>query len=194
MRKPLLGILIVGLFSCSKKQEMSESIFEKTFSVNIVDTVTIDPGNEILYLQNNLSQSSLDHDGKYLYNYNRRDNSFEIVDLDLLKLDSKIHFEKEGPDGTGGYIQHAEYHGADLVLMAEYHQVNFFNNQAEKLFQLKIMDQQFPGDSLNKDESLATGGILDKNENHFITTYNRGFGQPLGIVMINLEKKNQSAA
>src|SRR5690554_4376604 len=78
MKKPLCGILIVALFSCSKKQEVAETVFEKTFSVNIVDTVTIDPGDEILYLQNNLSQSSLDHEGKYLYNYNRRDNSFEI--------------------------------------------------------------------------------------------------------------------
>ena len=189
MKKLFLGILIVALFSCSNKQEVAETVFEKTFSISIADTVIIDPGEEILYLQNNMGQSYLGHEGKYLYNYNRQDNSLEIIDLDLLKLDNKIRFEREGPHGTGGYIQHVTYHGGNMVLMAEYHQVNFFSTQAERLFQLKIIDQQFVGDSLEKGESLVTGGILDESENHFITTYNRGFGQPLGLAIINLENK-----
>src|SRR5690554_4690074 len=189
MKNLLLGILIVALFSCSNKQEVAETVFEKNFSISIADTVIIDPGEEILYLQNNLGQSYLGHEGKYLYNYNRQDNSLEIIDLDLLKLDKKIRFEREGPHGTGGYIQHVTYHGGNMVLMAEYHQVNFFSTQAERLFQLKIIDQQFVGDSLEKGESLVTGGILDESENHFITTYNRGFGQPLGLAIINLENK-----
>jgi hypothetical protein len=52
-----------------------------------VDTVQIDPREEILFLNWGLDQSQLSKDKVYLYNFNRNDFTLEKIDLDKLSLD-----------------------------------------------------------------------------------------------------------
>ena len=188
MKNQLLGLLFLGFIACDENRK-EEAADQATFIVTVMDTLVIDPGNEILYLQYYLIQSQTDPDSRYLYNYNRGDNALEVIDLDSLRLDKKIRFDKEGPNGTGGYIQHVHYNGGNKILLAEFHQISLFNTKAEKVFQLNIVGQKFEGDTLNENESLVTGGLLDEEENFFITTYNQGFGEPLGIAKVHLQDK-----
>ena len=185
MKKLFLGILIVALFSCSNKERV-ETTNQLEFTFSVKDSVTIDPGNEFLYLSYGANFTELDENSQFLYNYNRTDNSVEVIDLDELKLVQKIQFEEDGPHGTGGDIQQMAYKGQNHILLAGYHQIHLFNPDAEKVASYKIYDQAFLGDSLLTGESLSPDGLLDNKGEHFITTYAKGPGEVLGIAKIRL--------
>lgn len=99
----ILPAILLFLFVCScaakeeKKQTVSDQI-KVTF-----DTVMIDAGEEFLYLQDQLFTSSVSADENYLFNFNRKDNSGEKINLNQLALEGKTKFEKEGPNGIGDY-------------------------------------------------------------------------------------------
>jgi len=82
-----------------------------------VDTVQIDPGEEILFLNWGLDQSQLSKDKVYLYNFNRNDFTLEKIDLDKLSLDDKIPLEKEGPNGIGGDLYSFYLVNDDSILL-----------------------------------------------------------------------------
>lgn len=87
--------------SCATKEENKHTV---TDQIRIsLDTVMIDAGEEFLFLQDQLYSSSLSEDKNFLINFNRKDNSAEKIDLNKLKLDKKIQYEKEGPNGLGNY-------------------------------------------------------------------------------------------
>ena len=66
-----------------------------------LDTVVIDPGKEIIFLKNSLFGADKSKDDRYLFNFNIDDHTLEKIDLDELRLEVKLPFEKEGPNGTG---------------------------------------------------------------------------------------------
>src|SRR5690606_8075653 len=64
-------------------------------------TVFIDTGDDILFLNYALISSGIDEDCKYLYNFNEHDVAVEKINLNKLKLEEKLYFEREGPNGIG---------------------------------------------------------------------------------------------
>nr|MBI1229286.1 DUF4221 domain-containing protein [Cytophagales bacterium] len=64
-----------------------------------LDTVWVDSGEGYIFLRDNLFLSELSPDKSYLINFNRMETYAERINLDELKLESRIQFEKEGPDG-----------------------------------------------------------------------------------------------
>lgn len=185
MKPYSFGIYLLILVACSEKglQEASDQMH---LSFTVSDTVLVDPGDDFLYLQENLWGAQWVDDGQYLYNFNRRDNAVEIIDLDQLKLQKKVLFEREGPNGTGGYVQSMYYVGDGNIALAEHHQIGIFDLNASKLATHNIQDQEYAGDTLLENESLEISGILDEGIQHFITVYRKGFGQPLGIAKLRL--------
>jgi plastocyanin len=99
MNKLLLPLILLFAIACS--QEDSENTAHALdFSFDL-DTVMVDPGDEIIYLGYGLHTSALSKDQKYLYNFNMDEHLVEVIDLDELVLKERIPFEKEGPNGTG---------------------------------------------------------------------------------------------
>ncbi|MEX2568710.1 MAG: DUF4221 family protein [Cyclobacteriaceae bacterium] len=104
-----------------------------------LDTVLVDPGDEILYLRANLHEAELSADERFLYNYNPTDHALEKIDLDELKLVEKIRFEKEGPQGTGPFFTPFFLLGGDSILVAgSLKHVGIFNLKGEKLEEVKL--------------------------------------------------------
>lgn len=177
----------VILTSCEKKT--GEAADKLNFTFTVTDTLMVDSGEEVLFLQYNLNSSYVDPNGKYLYNYNSLDNSIELIDLDSLKLSSKIHFDHQGPDGTGGYAAQMQYLSDDQILMTEYHQINIFNAEGVKTSHLKIKDQVFNGDTLSDQELVSPFGLLDNSGTYFFTTYEKAPGEVLGLAKIHIKEK-----
>ncbi|SFT47362.1 protein of unknown function [Algoriphagus locisalis] len=123
----ILFLLIMGFFlfigSCASKEEKKQGVSDQ-IKISL-DTVMIDAGEEFLYLQDQLYSSSLSADKSYLINFNRKDNSAERVDLNELKLERKIQYEKEGPNGIGDYPQ--------FTILPNQH-ILFWNYQFYKIF------------------------------------------------------------
>jgi hypothetical protein len=189
MRSFVFGIFLLIAVACSGKTT-EDAADQLRFRINLSDTLFVDPGDEILYLQDGLVGYQLADNDRYLYNFDRRENAVEIINLDQLKLERKIRFEKEGPDGTGGYVQSMYYAGGGNFVMAENHQLGIFDINATKLATHKIQEQTFRGDTLLENESLEISGILDEHSTNFITFYSEGFGRPLGIAKLRLEDYN----
>jgi hypothetical protein len=98
-----LPIFLTGLFSCGENDTAQE-----TGSQNIlenlsysVDTLIVDPGEEIINLAFGLRLSDLSPDKKKLYLLNEVNQSLAVIDLDQLRLVDQNQFEKEGPNGIG---------------------------------------------------------------------------------------------
>ncbi|MBS9524417.1 DUF4221 family protein [Litoribacter ruber] len=99
--KYLIFILLV--ISCTQKSSETSDNYLEGMKFHL-DTVIIDPGDEIVFLNHNLATSSLSMDKKYLYNFNPNDHTLEKISLDGYQLEEKIPFEREGPNGTGNFL------------------------------------------------------------------------------------------
>lgn len=184
MKPPILASCFLFVFACSEKNPQKSTPLTQ-FSFTISDTIFVDPGDEILYLQSELHGAHWSDDGSYLYNFNRHDNALEIIDLDHFKLDKKIHFEKEGPHGTGR-VQSLFYAGDGNIAVSEFHQIGLFDIHASKLATFKIRSNVFKKDTLLPNEAMDVTGVLDENGQHYISYYTTGFGNPVGIAKLHL--------
>ncbi|MCC5938074.1 MAG: DUF4221 family protein [Lunatimonas sp.] len=152
-----------------------------------LDTVLVDPGDEILYLRANLGNAELSADERFLYNYNPKDHALEKIDLDELKLVKKIAFEKEGPQGTGPFFTPFFLLGGDSILVAgSLKHAAIFNLEGEKLTEVSIqqvLDQSgiLDGGNRFRIKSIITG---DSNQYlGFLTDWSAKFLQLMKVDM-----------
>ncbi|MCH7412837.1 DUF4221 domain-containing protein [Belliella sp. R4-6] len=96
-------LIIFIIVSCSQKSNKLKDNYLAGMQFRL-DTVIVNPGDEIIFLNQDIQSASLSNDKKYLYNFNPNDHTFEKVNLDALQLEEKISFEKEGPNGTGDFF------------------------------------------------------------------------------------------
>ena len=130
--------LCYSLIGCAEKKD---TIYLPLTSLNYsLDTVVIDPGEEILYLNGRLHPSRLSEDKKYLYNFDQTSLSLECVDLDILRLNSKIQFDREGPNGVGDNMWELRVVGKDSLLLAGFGTVGLFNVNGKKLADINLAE------------------------------------------------------
>jgi hypothetical protein len=98
----------------------------------------VDPGEEILYLKDNVWLSSLSPDGRFLFNFNRNDAVLEKIDLDNLTLVNKIQFEKEGPNGIGTFISNFSGTSDGNIMMWSYGLSSIFDQNAKLIKNLNF--------------------------------------------------------
>ncbi|WP_154859705.1 DUF4221 family protein [Cyclobacterium xiamenense] len=136
-----------------------------TFSL---DTVLVDPGDEILYLRANLNYAELSADGRFLYNYNPTDHSLEKIDLDELKFVEKIPFEREGPRGTGPFFTPFFLLGVDSILVAgSLKHAAIFNLEGEKLEEVKIQEVLDQSGILDGGNRFRINSVIPGSENRY---------------------------
>ncbi|WP_245189666.1 DUF4221 family protein [Lunatimonas salinarum] len=128
-----LFYLIFGvLISCKESivKDSSDYFSNLQFSV---DTVIIDPVDEIIFLKHQLLNSDMGTDGTYFYNFNVDDHTLEKVNLDELRLEEKFPFEKEGPNGTGPGIGIMGVIDESHVSITGMYHSSLFSMEGEKL-------------------------------------------------------------
>jgi hypothetical protein len=101
--KQLIFPLLIGLLVGCGGSDSGGNSDEVRFTFGL-DTVMVNPGEEILFLNSGLSQAQLSKDKKYLYNFNHTDFSIEKINLDELKFEDKITLSREGPNGVGQFF------------------------------------------------------------------------------------------
>lgn len=104
MKKPLPLFLLIILASCGGKE--SETVKSKNILENLtysVDTVVVDPGEEIINLKYGLGDYSLSNDHQRLYKFDETTYQLQEIDLDKLALTSTYPFEREGPNGLESF-------------------------------------------------------------------------------------------
>ncbi len=149
MRKLLIISFFALLSACGGKESESKepgNILENlTYSV---DTVVVDPGDNLLSIAN-YSQlqgsSSLSQDQTIFYLFDNKDHRIAVVDLDQLKLLEFLPFEAEGPDGVGQYAQGLQVLADRNFLITNFQSSGIFNREGKKLENFKLNDAEFKG-------------------------------------------------
>lgn len=108
MKHLLFFSLIILFFSCSKPKT-SENSHPKNILENLtfeLDTIHIDPGNELIDLSGILL---MEYDGAdQLYVFQEKTAAIQEIDLLEKRLVNSFHFEREGPDGIGSFISNIQ--------------------------------------------------------------------------------------
>lgn len=118
----------VYLISCSEKTDVDGWGYFSNVQISL-DTIVIDPNDEILYLNDDIIGADIDMDHKYLFNFNPYDHTLEKINLDDLRLEEKILFEKEGPNGTGQITGGIQVHNENQIVI----QRHLFSLDGKKL-------------------------------------------------------------
>jgi len=147
-----------------------------------MDTVMIDPGQEILFLNAGLRQSALSEDKKYLYNVNSKENSIEQINLNTLAFEKKHPFEKEGPNGVGNGLSSFSLIDAGKLFINSNSNESIFNWQGKKLESLKLFDMGMEQ------------GLLEEGDSPYKFISVSRDGLKFACLIFNWEKKNASFA
>lgn len=153
--KHLFFILLCGLgFACGGNDwgEYGGQV-RMEFSL---DTVVIDPGDEILFLNSGLHHSQLSRDRKLLFNFNSSEFSIEVINLDELAFEHKILFDKEGPEGIGGSLEYFLLVGNDQFLLSSHQKDNLFSMEGKKIEQFSFVDIGSEGEGINDSDLHPT--------------------------------------
>ncbi|WP_154856279.1 DUF4221 family protein [Cyclobacterium xiamenense] len=163
---PLLVFFLIQI-ACTSENRM-ENLSGSTSLDYSLDTVLIDPGEELLFVAGRLYNSDLSPDGKYLYNYNQHDHSFEQIDLDEKKLVRKRPFEKEGPNGTGDFFRSFFLMDNDHVLIVTFPNPLIFDLNGKKLKELKFQELITDGAETDDRQAFLVEMNLPDQENQYL--------------------------
>jgi hypothetical protein len=132
MKKLIYLLFLPLILSCggnSSKNSESGNILE---NLNFtVDTVVVDPGDKLINLQFALLKSDLSVEKKYLYHLHPSDQVLSVINLDELKIERQIQFEKEGPNGIPDFAISIEYLEGNKFLFLGMENTGIFNLEAE---------------------------------------------------------------
>ncbi|SFT76479.1 protein of unknown function [Algoriphagus locisalis] len=191
MKKLLTISLLVLLSACGGKESettsRSENILENlTYSV---DTVVVDPGEEIINLKYGLSSSSMSPDQQKLYKFDGNTMQLQEINLDKLALTASFPFEKEGPNGVGPFGNTLTSLRDELFLFSGHNRIGKFSKTGElsQDFDYTI-DELLEGEKA-KGHMLSQFAYLEGNQLGFFLETNF-FDPVFNLVLVNFEEEN----
>ena len=190
MKKLLPILFLIAFASCSEKgnseKSNSENILENlTYTV---DTVVVDPGEEIINLNYGLSGSTLSQDHRKLYKFDETTYQVQEIDLEKLELTASYSFEKEGPNGVGPY-RSTLISVSDGFIFASDKKIGMFSKSGALSSDFDYSVGQLLGDDRPAFDMLGQFDFLGENQMGFFLE--TAFDQPVfNLVAINFEREN----
>ncbi len=162
MRLLIAAALFLAVSACASKEEKKQAVSDQ-IRVSL-DTVLVDSGDEFLYLQDYLYYSDLSIDKNYLFNFNSQDLVVEKIDLNQLRLEKRIQFEKEGPNGLSSSYPNFSILPDNNFLFWTYHFYKIFdqNSLMVKDMQLDKISAEYLGNT----EYFPRALYLDENDSN----------------------------
>jgi hypothetical protein len=185
MKNYAIIFLSVLCFACGGNETETKMDFSNiTFTM---DTVVVDPGNEILNLKYGLWSSTMTDDKGFLYLWNMDESTLDKVNINELRLEEKIKYEKEGPDGVGTYVSWMNMLDNDQILMANFQGMGLFDLNGKKLRNYKLEKEKFEGDSLEEGESFNRKSIITDGGNVIYGLLGNWMNDNLSFAKVNFQ-------
>ena len=175
------------LFSCGRKE--SEKILDFSSISISVDTVMVDPGDEILNLKYGLFVSDISPDTRFLYFWDPDLSKVNEIDLNTLKLRNQYPFEKEGPDGVGNTFINVLALVDNNFAIAGFGSRGLFTKNGKKLQDLRIKPEEFTGDSLENGRDYDSKPIILENGSLMVGLMNNWIAGTFDLVKTDFDKK-----
>ena len=184
--KHLVFFFLLGIFvGCGGNDGGNSDEVRINFSV---DTVMVNPGQEILFLNSGISQAQLSQDKKYLYNFNHTDFSIEKINLDELKFEDKVTFSKEGPNGVGQYFMGFVLLDDDSMLFRCYNQDNIVDWNGNKKHQFDFKKVGNEGERIGDGEHLFMPVVHPEQPQVYLGLISNWEEKSTAMVVIDLDK------
>ena len=183
-----LSILIFMLLICCKGQIDKTDFGYFTNLQFSLDTVIVDPGDDIIFLQRQLSNADISRDGKYLFNFNVYDHTVEKINLDELRLEEKLPFEKEGPNGTGPSVGEMKVQNESQITINSTNHTSLFSLNGEKLMSIYYEDFSLDLYSKQGEEYLKPDKVLDMDANRLYVLIYSFKDESYTLAVLNLEE------
>lgn len=195
MTKKLTPILLLCLLASCETKENTES--NEVSSINFsyeLDTVMVDPGDQFIHLNWQLTTSDLSSDEKYFYNFKTGGNPIgvEVIDLENLKLERVIPMSLDGPNGISSpYMSNFYILPDGTFYLTDSREVYHFDQEGNKLSDLVYSKQEFEGEKLPEGKKIKFGESLSKDGKRLVILYG---GEKMtdpaeGLALFNLEKR-----
>ena len=157
MKKLLPIFSLILLASCGEKgnskNATSANILENlTYSV---DTVVVDPGEELLALNSNsIGSWNISADQSRMFIFSSKSNSIHEIDLDKLTVTDRYSFETEGPDGTGNQVMGIQELDDHQFVFSTYNATYLFDKSGKKTKGYHLKSNEIEGIVLDDDYIL----------------------------------------
>ena len=158
MKKILPFLSLILCAACGEKGSSedanSDNILENlTFTV---DTVVVDPAEEIIDLSNHLRLADISKDRKKLFLFTESDNKLSVINLDHLNLEKKIPYEKEGPNGVGSFLWNLDLISDDRFYLMTFNTAAIFDFKGIKHETINLEEEDIQG---IKDKTLQNNRL-----------------------------------
>ncbi|PZX47008.1 DUF4221 family protein [Algoriphagus chordae] len=162
MKKLLPILLLIAATSCGGKESKSseqENILENlTYSV---DTIVMDPGEDLFNLSMGIRDLDLTEDKRQLFYFENMPPKLLQVDLDNLSLLSKTEFEQEGPDAVGRFVANIQVGPNNQIYAVGLSELGIYNLSGEKIQNLKIQPEGIDPELAKNSNALFLNSIYD---------------------------------
>ncbi|WP_339758241.1 DUF4221 family protein [Algoriphagus aquimarinus] len=167
--------LLVSLYSCETK-DTSESTSQKNILENLtysVDTVVVDPGNEIIDLSHGSRFSSISLDEKKFFHYDYSKTAINEIDLQTLALTDIYKFSREGPNSIGFNPPTIQPLSDDRFLFVSSGiNAGIYNMNGEKEKNLKFNFKEIEGLDIDEESLITYKAHISHDEKHLFALTN----------------------
>lgn len=193
MKKLIPFLSLIIFTACGEKgsseNSVSENILENlTFTV---DTLVVDPGNDIIDLSNHLRLADITEDRSKLYIYHEGENKLSVVNLDEMSLEQKLPFEKEGPNGVGSFLWNLDLISEEKFYLMSFNTAAIFDFDGVKKETINLAEEEIIG---IKDKTVQNNRLkVTKDLKWYYTVPGSDFDkkdQPVELALINRESKD----
>ncbi|MEX2566804.1 MAG: DUF4221 family protein [Cyclobacteriaceae bacterium] len=180
-------LILILLLSCEGKTNINGLDYFSNLKFSF-DTVMIDPGDGIIFLKYQLLNADLGKDGKYIFNFNENDHTLEKINLDELRLEEKLPFEKEGPNGTGTGGVSMRVHNENQITMTDFDHTALFSLGGEKLMTIYFENFSIGVAGTNGGELLRSNTVIDTDANRLYVLIYRYKNEKYALGILYLEE------
>lgn len=193
----LFYLLLFGLFFCCSSKKEKVEVLPTAFSQNIfdytLDTVVIDSGDSLPYLDMNLVSSDYDPTEGLLYNLDPGTGRVDVYDIGAKKLKNRIQFDVHGPNGIRKYFPTGikKTTNGDLIIR-DYFEVMRMGTDTKLKDSYRLQNHKLSGDDLGDSQEINGMGEISADGSFFASYY--GYypsnGRILGLALLDLKKKS----
>lgn len=114
-------------------------------------------------------------------------NTLEKINLDDLRLEEKIQFEKEGPNGTGSFGQRIKMHSEDQLMIDDLNKASLFSIEGIKQRSIYYSNFDFVENPFEKGDQIRGIPILDFDSYRAFVLFDRIIEKKVWLGILNLD-------
>ena len=147
--------------SCTEYKKSTERILNFSYTI---DTVVVDPREEIINLKSELRTSAIQDSKDHLFVLDKEAGVVDIIDLNDLVLVEKVFYDKEGPNGIVNVSSWIRLLEDDKILFGSPQLISLFDMEGKVIRRYNEKIEEFVGDDVRALLSFRGKPVITNEE------------------------------